>query len=131
MYEHIFMEMDEAMQRALDSLDKVGTGTQHKHHEVIKAWAEGRPIQHRYVSDLSEWNDWNYANNYTPPFNDTGVDWRIRPKTETIRYTNALYFNGIKYWIEAIMEDEFSLDLSADKEFVRCIGEWQTIEVEK
>ena len=123
--------MDEAMQRALDGLDKVGTGTQHKHHDVIKAWAEGRPIQYRCSFESTEWNDWDYGYINTPQFNDTFLDWRVRPKTETIRYTNALYFNGIKYWIEAIMEDEFSLDISSDKEFVRCIGEWQTIEVEK
>jgi hypothetical protein len=105
--------------------------SKHPYSDVINAWAEGKRIQYRLTDSDGVWQDWVYVSGRTPAFNGPGVEWRVKPRAETYRYTNALFFNGIKYWVEAIMEDEFSLDLMSDKEFVRCIGDWQTVEVEK
>lgn len=129
MYDHLIIQYGDGDNQTEETLRTV-TG-EHKNAAAIKAWADGEPIQFRLPLDLS-WTDWYDADNGRAPlFNNPGVEWRAKPKTDTLWYTNALYFNGIKYWVEAVMADEFSLDLRQDKEFVRCIGDWQCVEVEK
>ena len=49
----------------------------HKHAEVIKAWADGKPIQVRHKS-IIEWED--YVSSITPDFNNEFFEWRIKPE---------------------------------------------------
>lgn len=130
MYDHLIIQYGDGEEHQTEHDLREVTG-EHKNAAAIKAWADGQQIQFRVTPNL-EWTDWRQpSDGRTPYFNSPGVEWRAKPKTDTLWYTNALYFNGIKYWVEAVMADEFSLDLSQDKEFVRCIGDWQCVEVEK
>jgi len=133
MFKHIELEMNDELHDTLDDLNDMFIGSTkgeaHPLKDVIQAWSEGKPIQYRSFFD-AEWQDWHYATDQVPQFNNSLIDWRITPNTETLTYINALYFNGIKYWVETIMDHEYSLDLLSDKEFVRFIGDWKTVEVE-
>jgi len=133
MFKHIELEMNEDMNQALDDLNEVFVsstkGKEHPLKDVIQAWSRGKPIQYCGVFD-SDWQDWHYATDQVPQFNNPLFDWRITPKTEKLNFINALYFNGIKYWVETIMDHEYSLDLISEKEFVHFIGDWKTVEVE-
>jgi hypothetical protein len=127
-YEHLLIQYGE--ENANDAnINRFITGG-HFYEDAINAWAEGSDIQYR-LSHNGDWHDYQEVSGRPPYFNAPGVEWRRKPRTDTIWYTNALYFNGIKYWVEAVMADEFSLDLRQDKEFVRCIGDWHCVEVEK
>ena len=55
-------------------------GTPHKHAEVIKAWADGVPIQVRYPGNTS-WVD--IAADGCPAFLDHR-EYRIKPKENTV-----------------------------------------------
>lgn len=130
MYDHLIIQYDDGGDHQTEETPRKATG-EHKNADAIKAWADGKPIQFRLNFDL-EWTDWHEPDNGRAPlFNSPGVEWRRKPKTDTLWYTNALYYNGIKYWVETVMADEFSLDLCQEKEFVRCIGDWHCVEVEK
>jgi hypothetical protein len=58
--------------------------TPHKHAELIKAWADGSPIQYRAVPNHGDWKDapehliWDWT-----------AEYRIKPKEEYIKYRDA------------------------------------------
>lgn len=56
--------------------------TPHKYADVIKAWADGKPIQWR-IDEESDWKDFNFTNTYYryPGWNNH--EWRIKPEKKT------------------------------------------------
>lgn len=52
----------------------------HKWSEVIKAWADGKPIQYRQIG-LGTWLDVEMP---SPDFSNMGFEWRIKPENIVI-----------------------------------------------
>ena len=50
----------------------------HNHADVIIAWAEGKPIQWRFIKWPSEWQDLSLNEN--SEFNNTNIEYRIKPE---------------------------------------------------
>jgi hypothetical protein len=48
--------------------------------EVIKAWADGVEIEHRYIG-CDKWC--NYGPDHTPTFTDNALQFRIKPKKKS------------------------------------------------
>ena len=91
----------------------------HKHADLIHAWAEGAEIQY-YNNVLKKWvetvhNDPSWRNN---------VDYRIKPKTKTIRFRNWYHTNGRVYASHSQCEEN-------GPDFVKWLGDWQEVEVEE
>jgi len=85
----------------------------HKHAPIIKAWADGEPIQ---VLVSGEWTDVT-----TPQPTWTNNYYRIKPNT--IKY--RLYFNTNKE-ISIINANTQPL---VRHDFVEWLGDWQEVEV--
>ena len=89
-------------------------------------WANGGKIQHSNI-ELENWVDF-YTSMYTPNFDSGLVKWRIKPKTKTLRYRNALLKNNqiVVFTSVPTLEDAYG-----DTAFLRWIDpEWKKIEVE-
>lgn len=56
--------------------------TPHVHAEVIKAWADGKPVEWRQGSDY----EWSYAHS---PCWEPGLQYRVKPE-EIVDYTMVL-----------------------------------------
>ena len=97
----------------------------HKWAEVIKAWADGKPIQSRHVSSafgtLSHpWMD--FLHESVPDFNNNDIEWRIKREPELkilcrvalLKYpeTNINYVRVVSYAIEDLQQ--FPIDLKFD-----------------
>ena len=99
----------------------------HKYYDVILHWANGGVIEFR--SNYSDTSCWVELQNYEYPyFNEEQLQWRIKPKTKTIRYRCALLKNNevIALTSEPNLEDAYG-----DTAFLRWIDpEWKEIEVE-
>jgi hypothetical protein len=57
----------------------------HKWSEVIKAWADGYPIQFRYFSQcLEKWSDWmDFPEEFEPiNWGNPSTEFRIKPEGE-------------------------------------------------
>lgn len=62
----------------------------HKHADVIHAWAEGEKIQYRDPANFgSSWIDYNI-----PPGWWEEKEYRIKPKTQIIKYRNYINLQG-------------------------------------
>jgi hypothetical protein len=84
--------------------------TPHKHAELIKAWADGSPIQYRAVPNHGDWKDapehliWDWT-----------AEYRIKPKEEYVKYRDAFpkdydfptYFTG-KHAVSMTLLDYFA-----------------------
>ena len=57
------------------------TGKPHKWAQVIKAWADGKPIQFRHVS-CENWVDNDIS--ILPCFDNEYLEWRVKPKNMVI-----------------------------------------------
>ena len=89
-------------------------------------WANGGKIQHSNI-ELENWVDF-YTSTYAPNFDSGLVKWRIKPKTKTLRYRNALLKNNqiVVFTSVPTLEDAYG-----DTAFLRWIDpEWKEIEVE-
>lgn len=108
--------------------------TPHKNAEVIKAWADGRPIQYKDIKlpqymwatyarvPESAWGPWNSDNRYT--------EWRIKP--ETVKYRRYLYANSNRSIVGVVNQpyQEGRAEEAFEKNFIRWIDtEWQEVEV--
>lgn len=94
----------------------------HKYYDVIMHWANGGVIEFRSTcSNTSCWVE--LQNDESPLFNEEQLQWRIKPKTKTIRYRCALLKdNEIIALTSEPIEDEY---------FLHWIDpEWKEIEVE-
>ncbi len=99
----------------------------HKYYDVIMHWANGGVIEFRSTcSNTSCWVE--LQNDESPYFNEEQLQWRIKPKTKTIRYRCALLKNNE---VIALTSDPNLEDAYVDAAFIRWIDpEWKEIEVE-
>ena len=99
----------------------------HKYYDVIMHWAGGGDVE--FISNCSKNSCWvKLQNDEYPYFNEEQLQWRIKPKTKTIRYRNALLKNNevVALTSEPTLEDAYGLTA-----FLRWIDpEWKEIEVE-
>lgn len=100
--------------------------TPHKWADVIKAWADGKPIERRFMSD--KWRE--IVGHGTPPFDDTRNEWRIKP--ETVKYRRYIY-RGITGPVVMVVHspyEEGKVESVWRSAFIRWIDtEWQEEEV--
>ena len=74
------------------------------------------------------WQDFYQDGDRSPSFSSNKVDWRIKPKTKTLRYRNAMLKNNevVVFTSEPTLEDAYG-----PTAFLRWIDpEWKEIEVE-
>ena len=86
----------------------------HKHADLIHAWAEGAEIQWKFNN---EWIDCD------PEWDDC-EEYRIKPKTKTVRFRNYLDKNGT---VQVLLRDRFVQDDNMKK----WAGDWQEAEIEE
>jgi hypothetical protein len=100
--------------------------TPHKHAELIKAWADGSPIQYRAVPNHGDWKDapehliWDWS-----------AEYRIKPKEEYVKYRDAFpkdydlptYFTS-KHAVSMTLRDYFAAKamqgMMVDTEIPNC-----------
>lgn len=93
----------------------------HKWAEIIKAWADGKPIQSKDIK-LDVWSDWVTD---TPPFWATNLEWRIKPSIYRYRMVLVKNRNTNTYWVTTT--DDPTIE-SRDY-FVRWLTDWVEIEL--
>ena len=100
--------------------------TPHKWADVIKAWADGKEIQYRYLHFPDEWMTANMPN-----FHMDNIQWRIKP--ETVKYRRYLWNQGKYVAVGALNDNILSTTphyIERDNNFIRWIDdEWQEEEV--
>ena len=95
------------------------TSKQHKHADLIHAWAEGAVIQFKLPNGT-----WEDCLNNLPAW-DVGRDYRIKPAIKKINFRLWLTTSGrIAAWNLIGGEPNYA-------EFKRWIGDWQSVEVEE
>lgn len=102
--------------------------TPHKWADVIKAWADGKPIQwkSRYTEIWESFDD--KVQKVTPPFGASDIEWRIKP--ETVKYRRYLWQTSTGPRVGICMDATAVAALSAACAFIRWIDtEWQEEEV--
>lgn len=95
----------------------------HKWANVIKAWADGKPIQVKYKLNDERWYDW--AEDDTPCFGTTDAEWRIKPSIYRYRMVLEQSVNTKTYWVTAT--DDPTIE-SSDF-FVKWLTDWVEIEL--
>lgn len=85
----------------------------HKWAEVIKAWADGKPIQYKYL----DWKDSEWKDNDMPlPRFDIGdLEWRVKPENIVIEgeISPNHHFNG-GYFCVSSTENNIRLEFDSD-----------------
>lgn len=106
--------------------------TPHKWADVIKAWADGKPIQWRAAllpSDDDRWGDVT-SSTKLPDFSAKHCEWRIKP--ETVKYRRYLA-RVPACVVVAIVHQPYTngtAEKSWGEQFIRWIDdEWQEEEV--
>ena len=68
----------------------------HKWAEIIKAWADGKPIQYKYL----DWKDSEWKDNDMPlPRFDIGdLEWRVKPKNIVVKTTLGYEIDSFTGW---------------------------------
>lgn len=110
--------------------------TPHKYAEVIKAWADGKTIQFRYLHAgvMLDWADFTASFAGCPDFCDTnGVnyEWRVKPEPVVLKYRRFIAKTGISSYVDTVIPD-FGAGVRVEEQtnFVRWIDtEWQTVEL--
>ena len=101
----------------------------HKYYDVILHWAGGGEIQFRFIYETDEeWRTFVFGIAEEPAFCNDALVWRIKPKTKTIRYRNAMLKNNevVVFTSEPTLEDAYG-----DNAFLRWLDpEWKEVEVE-
>lgn len=95
--------------------------TPHKWVDVIKAWADGKIIQHRSIRAPNQtWIDFDLHDNI-PAFNSTIVEWRIKPEPKlafSCRLALMKYPDINKNYIKLIVYEKNDMDaLPIDRPF--------------
>ena len=101
----------------------------HKYYDVILHWANGGEIQSkRRYDNEDKWVTFKSDGVYSPAFSHSDFNWRIKPKTKTLCYRNALLKNNqiVVFTSVPTLEDAYG-----DTAFLRWIDpEWKEIKVE-
>lgn len=101
--------------------------TKHKHYDVIVDWANGEKIQCQWSdAAVPHWRDYEYSE--VPAFNDNKYIWRIKPRTQVVRYRMAKLLDEGKERVAAVDIDKFNR-ASIDG-FICWVGDITEIEVE-
>jgi hypothetical protein len=115
----------------------------HKYYDIILAWAEGKPIQYRFIviTDVdrrSKWVDLSDSCCFkkSPNFNDGNVEWRIKPNVLFYRVAlhNVFYYGGdIKqdYAIKLHTSRKPNVELEKCDDVARWLTDWTDVEIEK
>jgi hypothetical protein len=83
----------------------------HKYAEAIKAWAEGREVQCRYIDGRWPWE--TYVGEAIPSFDHPELEWRVKPRT-SVRWLNV-YGSHFGY------ETKDDADVNAQDDRIACV----------
>ena len=104
----------------------------HKYHDVIVAFSEGKSIQCKYI-EHNHWIDVVSGPTTTfPDFNAKDVEWRIKPAAKIIKYRLALMERGLysaNYYVQCFNDHPMSFNPETDKGFRNWITDWQEYEI--
>lgn len=74
----------------------------HKNHDVIVAWAEGKPIQFGFINDPHQaWINFK-VDDKSPNFDDASIKWRIKTSPLVLKYRVALMTSSPNYYYFAV-----------------------------
>ena len=112
--------------------------TPHKWAEVIKAWADGKEVQWRYIKHpnhcgLGQWHTYSpkYGTVYSHPaksFNYENAEWRIKPETKKYRVA-LLGFPDAPHRCVLVNDEDMMRSWEKEKCFVRWLTDWIEYEV--
>jgi len=91
----------------------------HKHADLMIAYANDKSLQIQYLHVLS--NTWMDAGNHQ--LWDVSFEYRIKPKTKTVRFRNYLTVHGQP--CTTLIKDTEEMVF-----FKKWIGDWQEVEIE-
>lgn len=95
----------------------------HTYADVIIAWAEGKPIQFKTITEKYLWEDFTGAPLHTPGFNNPNLEWRIKPNI--IKFRIFLTKNAIGNLVVSSTTPDYYVAVNRDLGFIRWIGEEQ------
>ena len=95
---------------------------QHKWHKEIKAWAEGKKIEAKWLSDENE--EWQYVE--TPIWDATHWKYRIKPQPKEPQYL-YVYLADEGYHLSRLNPKESK---HMEREQVVCIGKIKLEDIE-
>lgn len=74
----------------------------HKWAEIIKAWADGKPIQYKYL----DWKDSEWKDNDMPlPRFDIGdLEWRVKPKNIVVKTKLGYEIDSFTGWGKLVQD---------------------------
>lgn len=101
--------------------------TPHKHHDVIVAWAQGKPIQWRR-RDTDNWENWTHiqAPAFAPYY-----EYRIKPEPIQVKYRVYLWQAAMaeQYDVSLVRTEGQASFVEKGSAFRGWIGDWQTQKV--
>lgn len=89
-----------------------------KHAALIHAWADGAEIEFKDTD-----GDWSDCAPHNTPYWDADTEYRIKPKTKTVKFRNWYATNGRVYGTYCAGECN-------NPDFVTWLGDWQEVEIE-
>ena len=91
----------------------------HKWAEVIKAWADGKPIQVMDDQFYCEWTDYpKYG--LSPDFNSDHLEWRVKPEpVETYHFVEYMGENDVEMYSSENLKANLRLTFE-DKKLVKA-----------
>ncbi len=102
----------------------------HKWYKEIIAYANGENLQFRIPSVENNWTD--FTNEYASPnFNDTDVEFRIKPKPREFKYIIGLFKNCEKPCIISIDNTSILRNFENSENFIRWLTHVQTLEYDE
>jgi hypothetical protein len=103
----------------------------HKFCDAIVAWAEGKPIQFRFmpVGELNNRNEWInlhvFYGNKSPNFDADNCEWRIKPEMKIRKYRVALFFDREDDFYYTANDDGCgNEDFEKSERFNRWLTDW-------
>ncbi len=97
----------------------------HKYADVIKAWADGEEIQHRFSPEYA-WRDWRQLDAIAN-FDEPKLEWRVKPKTKKGQYRVALFKYPITLdnpCVEVCQITDMNSTWEKDLYFIKWLTDW-------
>ena len=97
------------------------TERKHKWAEVIKAWADGKPIQLKNQRGLNEWVDYEGEGYRIPPdFGSSYFEWRVKPEpVETYHFVEYMGEGDVEMYSSENLKANLRLTFE-DKKLVKA-----------
>lgn len=99
----------------------------HRWQNIIKAYADGCPLQFRNIDFDDEWTDVLDGEGFdSPNFNIPNIEWRVKPPQE-LKYRVAMYYDIKKGGYYALLHDSFSITEETTSKhpfFVQWLTDW-------